>query len=69
MKHIYEHAVIVKYVSPIFSNSSDIFLHGCVGAHAVEEFVLLAVLLDDLSGALVMARKHPSHHHKVSPST
>lgn len=56
------------HVSPILCNSTNIFLHGCVGAHAIEEFVLLAILLNDLSGALVMACKHSSHHHKVSTS-
>lgn len=54
---------------PVFSHSTHIFLHGCVRAHAVEEFVFLPVLLDDLPRALVMARKHSSHHYKVSPRT
>lgn len=53
--------------SPILSNSTHIFLHGCVGAHAVEEFVFLPVLLDDLPRALVVACEHSSHHYEVSP--
>lgn len=56
-------------LSPILSNSTHIFLHGRVRAHAVEEFVFLAVLLDDLPSALVVACKHSSHHYKVSPCT
>lgn len=56
-------------LSPILSNSTDIFLHGCVRAHAVEEFDLLAIPLYDFPGALVMTCEHSSHHHKVSPGT
>lgn len=55
------------HLSPVLSDSTHVLLHGCVRAHAVEEFVLLAVLLDDLPGALVVARQHSSHHHKVCP--
>lgn len=56
-------------LSPILSNSTHVSLHGGVGAHAIEEFVFLAILLNDLSGALVVACKHSSHHYKVSPCT
>jgi len=54
---------------PVLSHSTHVFLHGRVGAHAVEEFVFLAVPLRDLSGALVVACEHSSHHHKVSACT
>lgn len=37
------------HLSPVLSDSTHVLLHGCVGAHAVEEFVLFAVLLNDLS--------------------
>lgn len=53
-------------LSPVLCKPTYVFLHGRVGAHAVEEFVLLAVLLDDLAGALVVTSQHSSHHHKVS---
>lgn len=53
-------------LSPVLCNPTYIFLHGRVGAHAVEEFVLFALLLDDLAGALVVTSQHSSHHHKIS---
>ena len=44
-------------------------LHGCVGAHAVEQLVLLAVLLDDFAPALIVASQHATEHDKVCPRT
>ena len=44
------------------------FLHSGVGAHAVEELILLAIFLNNLSAALIMAGKKASNHYKVSSS-
>lgn len=45
------------------------FLHRRVGAHAVKQFVLLAVFFDDLAAALRVAGQHTTEHHKVCSST
>lgn len=46
-----------------------VFIHGCTGAHSIEQLIFLPVLGDDVSSTLVMAGKHTAKHHKVSPRT
>lgn len=51
---------------PVFSNTSCMLLHGCIRAHPIEEFHLLAILFYNLSSTLIVACKHPSKHDKIS---
>jgi len=45
------------------------FLHRRVGAHSIEQLVLLAVFLDHLSPAFGVASQHTAQHHKVGTGT
>lgn len=42
--------------------------HGRAGSHAVEEFELLAVLLDRLAAALVVTGEHATGHNEIGAS-
>lgn len=58
-----------QVILPVLGYASCVLLHGRIGAHAVEQFVLLAVLLYGFTATLRMTCEHSSQHHKVSPRT
>lgn len=51
--------------APVLSHASRVLLHGRVGAHSVEQLVLLPVFLNDLPPALRVAGEHPAQHHEI----
>ena len=54
---------IFKFEPPFDANKTDLIYV----PYAIDAlFYLLAVLLDDLTAALVMTGEHTAHHHKVS---
>src|SRR6266851_5936830 len=49
----------------VLCHASRVFLHRAPAAHSVEALVLLAIALDDVARAFVVAGEHPAQHHEV----
>lgn len=56
------------WLQPVLRHASRMLLHGCVGAHSIEQLVFLAVFLNSLTPAFWVASKHATQHHKVCSS-
>lgn len=59
----------LAFAGSVFSHGTMMLLHGSVGAHAVEQLELFAVLLDHFSAALVVSGKESANHNKISSSS
>jgi len=49
----------------IFRNAANVTFHRRLGAHAVEQHKFLAVLLNDATAALFVARQHAAKHDEI----
>ncbi len=53
----------------LFQGVTRVLVHGGCRAHAVEQLLQLAVLLDDLTSRLIMTREHTTKHDKIGSGT
>lgn len=70
LKKVFFSLYIAKllWLQPVLRHASRMLLHGCVGAHSIEQLVFLAVFLNSLTPAFWVASKHTTQHHKVCSS-
>ena len=54
---------------PVVLHSATVLVHGCGGAHAIEQLILLPIMFDGLPSRLIVASKHSPQHNKVSTCT